>query len=140
VGYGVAPQEIVTGIAKVRRAFDVTSTGQEAALASLDDGGELRRRRAANREAMALLGGALGEVGLDFAGPAVANFVFAEVGRDAETLSDALLRRGVIVRPLRPFGAPDAVRITAGTPDEIAFLSDALQATLGAGAPARAGP
>jgi hypothetical protein len=27
---------------------------------------------------------------------------------------------------MAPFGAPDALRITAGTPDEIAFLADAL--------------
>jgi histidinol-phosphate/aromatic aminotransferase/cobyric acid decarboxylase-like protein len=37
-----------------------------------------------------------------------------------------LLRRGVIVRPMGPFGAPGALRITAGDPGEIAFLADAL--------------
>jgi histidinol-phosphate/aromatic aminotransferase/cobyric acid decarboxylase-like protein len=41
-------------------------------------------------------------------------------------VNGALLRRGVIVRPMRAFGAPDALRITAGTPDEVAFLGDAL--------------
>ena len=41
-------------------------------------------------------------------------------------MNDALLRRGVIVRPLASFGAPDALRITAGTPDEIAVLGAAL--------------
>jgi hypothetical protein len=43
----------------------------------------------------------------------------------------------VIVRPMRAFGAPDALRITAGTPDEIAFLGEALatlDAPLGAAA------
>jgi histidinol-phosphate aminotransferase len=39
-----------------------------------------------------------------------------------------LLRRGVIVRPMGPFGAPDALRITVGTPDEIAFLAEAFTA------------
>ncbi len=126
VGYGIGPEEVVTAIGKVRRAFDVTSAGQEAALASLDDDGELERRRTANREAMALLADALRGVGLDFAGPAVANFLFVEVGGEAEALNEALLRRGVIVRPLGSFGAPGALRITAGTPDEIAYLKDAL--------------
>jgi histidinol-phosphate aminotransferase len=41
-------------------------------------------------------------------------------------MNDALLRRGVIVRPMAAFGAPDALRITAGTPDEIAVLAGAL--------------
>ena len=43
-------------------------------------------------------------------------------------LFDALLRRGVIVRPLGPFGAPEAIRFTVGTPDEIAFCTEALAA------------
>jgi histidinol-phosphate aminotransferase len=38
-----------------------------------------------------------------------------------------LLRQGVIVRPLTGFGAPDAIRISVGMPDEHAFLAQALQ-------------
>jgi histidinol-phosphate aminotransferase len=125
VGYGVGPEDVITAIGKVRRAFDVSSAGQEAALASLDAPDELARRRATNREAMTLLGDALREHGLEPAGPAVANFVFVRVD-DAAAANEALLRRGVIVRPLASFGAPDALRITAGTPDEIAVLGAAL--------------
>jgi histidinol-phosphate aminotransferase len=127
VGYGVGPEEVVTAIAKVRRAFDVASVGQEAALASLADTVEIGRRRTANREAMAVLESVVRGRGLEPAGPAVANFLFVRVG-DAAALGDALLRRGVIVRPMSPFGAPDALRITVGTPDEIAFLAEALEA------------
>jgi histidinol-phosphate aminotransferase len=127
VGYGVGSEELVTAIGKVRRAFDVSSAGQEAALASLGDAAELERRRTVNREARALLERTLREHGLEPVAPAVANFVFVRVG-DAEALNAALLREGVIVRPLGAFGAPDALRITAGTPDEIAFLGDALAA------------
>jgi histidinol-phosphate aminotransferase len=126
VGYGIGPEEVVTAIGKVRRAFDVASAAQEAALASLDDEAEIERRRAANREAMALLSNAIGSFGLPFAGPAVANFLFVEAGDDAETLNGELLRRGVIVRPMGPFGAPGALRITAGTPEEIEFLRQTL--------------
>ncbi len=127
VGYGIGPADVITAIGKVRRAFDVTSAGQEAALASLDETAEIARRRAVNKEAMALLVGVLREHGFEPAGPAVANFLFVRVG-DADALNDALLRRGVIVRPMRSFGAPDALRITAGTPDEVAFLGEALAA------------
>jgi histidinol-phosphate aminotransferase len=127
VGYGVGPEDVMTAIGKVRRAFDVNSAGQEAALASLGGADEIAYRRATNREARALLETTLREHGLDPVGPAVANFVFVRVG-DAGAVNDALLRRGVIVRPMGPFGAPDALRITAGTPDEIAFLAEALAA------------
>jgi histidinol-phosphate aminotransferase len=125
VGYGIGPVDVITAIGKVRRAFDVTSVGQEAALASLHDDSEIARRRAVNRSAMAQLVATLREHGLEPVEPAVANFVFVRVG-DAEALNDALLHRGVIVRPMRPFGAPDALRITSGTPEEIEFLGDAL--------------
>jgi len=127
VGYGVGPDDVVTAIGKVRRAFDVTSAGQEAALASLGEDREIATRRDLNREAMSLLEGVLRDRGLEPVGPAVANFVFVRVG-DAAAVNDALLRQGVIVRPLGSFGAPDALRITAGTPDEIAFLAEALDA------------
>ena len=136
VGYGVGPADVVTAIGKVRRAFDVTSSGQAAALASIGDTTELARRRDVNREAMALLLEVLRSNGLEPVGPAAANFLFVRVG-DADAVNDALLRRGVIVRPMRAFGAPDALRITAGTPEEVAFLGDAL-ATLDAPIAARA--
>jgi histidinol-phosphate aminotransferase len=125
VGYGVGPEDVVTAIGKVRRAFDVTSAGQEAALASLDNATEVERRRASNRQAMSLLEHVLREHRLELAGPAVANFAFVRVD-DAPGMNDALLRRGVVVRPLASFGAPEALRITAGTPDEIAVLGSAL--------------
>ncbi|HUG63830.1 MAG TPA: histidinol-phosphate transaminase [Gaiellaceae bacterium] len=125
VGYGIGSADVITAIAKVRRAFDVTSAGQEAALASLHGQDELDRRRASNRHAMSLLEGSLRKHGYEPVGPAVANFQFVRV-EDAAAVNDALLHRGVIVRPLASFGAPDALRITAGTPDEIAALADAL--------------
>ena len=127
VGYGVGPEEIIRAIGKVRRAFDVSSIGQEAALASLADGDELSRRRTVNRDARSALEDVLRERGLEPATPAVANFLFVQV-EDARALNDALLRQGVIVRPLTPFGAPDALRITVGRPEEIDFLASALDA------------
>ena len=126
VGYGLAPAPIVTAIGKVRRAFDITTPAQEAALASLAADEELARRRAANRAGRTELEGILRAHGFEPIGPAVANFVFAEVGADADSLFAALLREGVIVRPLAAFGAPEAIRITVGTPDEHRFLDEAL--------------
>jgi histidinol-phosphate aminotransferase len=136
VGYGVGPEDVIVAIGKVRRAFDVTSLGQEAALASLGEQAEIVRRREANRVAMAELRRVLAAGGLEAAAPALANFLFVRVG-DADAMSEALLRRGVIVRPLHSFGAPDALRITAGTLDEVAFLGEALAAV---GAPIAAAP
>jgi histidinol-phosphate aminotransferase len=126
VGYMAAPEEVVTAVNKVKRAFDVSSAAQSAALASLDDGAEIDRRRRVNAEAMAQLDALLREHGYGPAGPAVANFVYVDVGEDSRPLFEALLREGVIVRPLHGFGAPTAIRITSGTPEENRFFAEAL--------------
>jgi histidinol-phosphate aminotransferase len=131
IGYGIGPAPVITAMRKVQRAFDVTTPAQEAALASLDEAAELERRRAVNRESMAALETVLREHGFAPIAPAVGNFLFVDVGEDASTLDQALLRRGVIVRPMGSFGAPSALRITAGTPAEIAYLGEQLGAVLG---------
>ena len=128
IGYGVGPAPLVEAMHKVRRAFDVTTPAQEAALASLDGAPELDRRRELNRTAMRALQAVLQKHGLTPVMPAVANFLFVDVGADAAELDDALLRRGVIVRPMGSFGAPTALRITAGTPEEIVYLGEQLAA------------
>jgi histidinol-phosphate aminotransferase len=127
VGYGLAPAPIVTAIAKVRRAFDITTPAQEAALASLDSAQELERRRRVNEEGRTQLEGILREHGLEPVGPAVANFLFVEIGGDSRPFFEQLLREGVIVRPTHGFGAPGAVRITVGTPEEHELLAAALK-------------
>ena len=135
VGYGVAPAEVVTAIGKVRRAFDITLPGQVAALASLAAPGaesELERRRRVNAEGRPVVEEALREHGLDPVGPAVANFVFAEVGEDSRPLFEQLLQEGVIVRPTAGFGAPGGIRVTIGTPEENAFFREALRRVLSA--------
>ena len=126
VGYMVAPEEVVTAVNKVKRAFDVSSAAQSAALASLDAAAEIERRRRVNTEATAQLESVLREQGYEPAGPAVANFLYVDVGSDSRPLFEALLREGVIVRPLHGFGAPTAIRITSGTPDENRFFAEAL--------------
>jgi histidinol-phosphate aminotransferase len=126
VGYAVAPSDVCGMLAKLRRPFDVTIPAQEAALASIGDTAEIARRRALNAEGRAQLEAILRRHGLEPAPGAVANFVFVEVGDRAQRLADELLREGVIVRPLTGFGAPGALRISVGSPDENEFLDDAL--------------
>ncbi len=136
VGFMVAPAAVVAAVNKVKRAFDVSTAAQEAALASLGQDAEVERRRRLNAEAMASLADALRGGGLEPVGPAVANFLYAETGADSRPLFEALLAEGVIVRPLHGFGAPSAIRVTCGTPDENAFFAQAL-ARVRSGAPAR---
>jgi histidinol-phosphate aminotransferase len=126
VGYGLGPATVVASLSKVRRAFDITTPAQEAALASLGGAGELERRRAANAEQLPEVERIVRDHGFDPVGPAVANFLYVEVGEDSRPLFEQLLREGVIVRPTHGFGGPNAIRITVGTAEENAFLGDAL--------------
>ena len=130
IGYGLAPAPVVTAITKVRRAFDMTTPALEAALASLDSPVELARRRAENAVGLVELERVLRAHGLDPVGPAVANFLFAEVGEDSRPFFEQLLREGVIVRPTHGFGAPGAVRVTVGTHEEHEYLAEALSRVL----------
>jgi len=126
VGYGIANEKLVAAIGKVRRAFDVGHLAQVAALASLGDPAEIERRRRLTTEGRAVLEAALREHGLEPAGPAVGNFLYVEVGEDSRPLFEQLLREGVIVRPLSGFGAPGAIRVTVGTPEENELFAEAL--------------
>ncbi|MDQ3867030.1 MAG: histidinol-phosphate transaminase [Actinomycetota bacterium] len=132
VGYGVGPVDAAQAIRKVRNAFDVSQPAQDAALASLADEAEVARRRAATAAGRAQLEAICARLPVRVAAPPVANFLFVEVGEDARSLFDALLREGVIVRPLAPFGAPGAIRVTVGTPEENDLFGAAFARSLSA--------
>ena len=126
IGWGVGSRSVVSAIAKVRRAFDLNAQGQVAAVASLDDRHEVERRRRVNAQERPRVVEILERHGFGCR-PAVANFVYAESGEeDARPLFEALLRAGVIVRPLQGFGAPSAIRVTVGSPEDNAALDEAL--------------
>jgi histidinol-phosphate aminotransferase len=125
VGYALGPESLVTSIGKVRRAFDVSSMAQVAALASLDAPGELARRRRENAQGLVQLDRIMRAHELE-PPKSVANFLFAEVGDDSRPLFEQLLREGVIVRPTGGFGAPGAIRVTVGTQEENELFGEAL--------------
>jgi histidinol-phosphate aminotransferase len=126
VGYAIGPWDVCEAMARVRRPFDVTTTAQVAALASLGEEPEVDRRRLLNTGGRTELARILGEHGFPAAPGAVGNFVFVDLGQDAAQFFERLLTEGVIVRPLAGFGAPTAIRISVGTPEELEFLDAAL--------------
>lgn len=131
VGYGIGPESLVRQLGKVRRAFDTTLAGQEAALASLgrESEAEIAHRARLCADGRSRLAAILRENGFDPL-PGVANFLFAQAPCTAAVLNDALLREGVIVRPMGAFGDPNAIRVTVGAPDELDFLAAALPRAL----------
>lgn len=117
VGYGVGHPEIVRALDKVRSPFNVSSLAQVAALAALDDREHVERSLLSNRRGLKFLAQELPKLGLRVI-PSVANFIYIETGRDAQEDAEALLRLGVIVRPLAFMGMPAGLRVTVGTEEE----------------------
>ncbi len=128
VGYAIGPAEVCAAMAKVRRPFDLSTPAQLAAVASIGDRDEIVRRRLLNAQGLEHLTRILRDHGHEPAPGAVGNFVYLEVAEDSAALFERFLRQGVIVRPLGGFGAPTAIRISVGTPDENEFFAGALDA------------
>ena len=125
VGYGIGHPEIVDAVNRLRSPFNVSSLALVAAEAALDDSEHIRRSLESNRRGLACFARELPRLGLR-AVPSVANFVYCETGRDAKEDFKALLRLGVIVRPMGFMGMPRGLRITVGTEEENRRVLEAL--------------
>jgi histidinol-phosphate aminotransferase len=111
---------------KLRTPFNVTSVGQAAALAALDDAEHVRMSVALNRGERKRLFVGLQKIGLHPVASET-NFLFVPIGPVAKGLCDELLHDGVIVRPLAWMGFPEAIRISVGSPAENTKLLGALE-------------
>jgi histidinol-phosphate aminotransferase len=132
VGYGVAHPQIVTDVNRVRPPFNVNRPAQEAAVAALEDRAFLRRSIKANEAGRRYLCREFERLGLEYV-PSQTNFVMVRVGRegaDSAAIAQAMMRRGVIVRPLAGFGLRDYVRITVGLPRENRLAVKTLEEVL----------
>lgn len=130
VGYGVAAPEIVSDLDRVRSPFNANRMAQSAALAALGDAAHIRRSIANNERGKRYLEKEYTRLGLGFI-PTWANFHLVDVsstGRKGAEIYEALLRRGVIVRPMGGYGLPKYVRISIGTMEENRKLIAALGA------------
>lgn len=117
VGYAVSSPAVADLMNRVRQPFNVNSIALEAAEAALEDEAHLEKSREVNRAGMAELTRAFDSMGLAYI-PSVANFVTFELPVAGEKVFHALLREGVIVRPLDAYGLPRHLRVTVGLESE----------------------
>lgn len=113
IGYGYGSVEMAGLLNRVRAPFNVNTLAQAAAVAALEDDEFLHRCREGNRQGLIQLAAGLEKLGLDFV-PSEANFLLVKVGDGRQVFQD-LQKRGVIVRPVGPYGLPEFVRISVGT-------------------------
>ena len=129
VGYSLSQPAVADLLNRVRQPFNVNIPALAAAEAALADHDYLARSRALNRAGMAQLGEALTGFGFRVL-PSLGNFLCVAVDRPGRELFDALLRQGVIVRPVDNYGLENFLRISIGTEDENRALIEALQRIL----------
>jgi histidinol-phosphate aminotransferase len=129
VGYGIARKEVVDYVNRTRAPFNVSAIAQLAARAALGDGEHVKRTVELNRQGLALLGKELPSLGLSFS-PSQANFYLVDFHRPVGPVFEALLREGVIVRPMIANGFPTSARINTGTEEENEKLLHALKKVL----------
>jgi len=130
LGYGVMRPEVAAPLYTARDPFSVNAVAVAAGLAALEDREHVARTQALTREGKAYLYAALERLGLAYV-PSEANFVLFDVGRAAGDVFEALLRRGVLVRPCGSFGLPNHLRVTVGTAEQNRAFVEALEAVLG---------
>jgi len=118
VGYAIASVDIVQAIEKVRPSFNVNSLAQRAAIAALGDPEHLQATITLNSQGVSRLTQFLISKKCKVA-ESFGNFVWCDVGCPSDPISEALLRRGIIVRPGSVFGCPNHLRISIGTHQEM---------------------
>jgi len=128
-GYGLAPGKMINYLNRVRQPFNMNSLAQVAALAAIDDTGHVEKSRAVNSEGLKYLYGELEKMGLEYV-PTEANFFLIKVGQGS-VVYGALLKKGVIVRPMDSYGLGEYIRLTVGLKEEnerfIRSLKEVLQ-------------
>jgi histidinol-phosphate aminotransferase len=122
IGYGMTTAEIAGLLNKVRQPFNTNTLGQIGALAALSDRKHVDKSVAVNNEGKQFLYQAFQRLGISYI-PTETNFIMFETQQDGKDLYDALLKTGVIVRPM----GGKRLRVTIGLPEENARFAAELE-------------
>lgn len=126
VGYGIASADLIARISRQRSMYCVSSLAQAGALAAIEDSAHIRKTVENNTLESERLWRALSDIGYAVT-PTWGNFLYCDIARDARKFAEGLRVEGIAVRPLDQWGAPGAIRITIGTPEQNDVLLRALK-------------
>ncbi|MDX2373046.1 histidinol-phosphate transaminase [Psychrobacter sp. PP-21] len=134
VGYALSSVAVAHLLNRIRQPFNVSRVGLAAAAAALADQDFIEETRVMNDEQMRWLEKQFDALGLGFV-KSHANFIMVEVKVEmeditADSIHQALLEQGVIVRPLAAYGLPNWLRITVGLAEDNLRLIDTLRSIL----------
>jgi histidinol-phosphate aminotransferase len=129
VGYGIGDPQMLRYFAQVRTAFSVSGVGEAGAIAALKDDAHVRLSVERNAEGVAYLTPRLQEMGFRVVSTTT-NFIFIEASEDPTQLGRRIQNEGCIVRSLVPWGIPNGLRISVGTPEQNRIFIDAISKVL----------
>jgi histidinol-phosphate aminotransferase len=115
VGFAIADPSVVDVLGRVCRTFHVSSLAQVGAIAALDD---IDHVAASAKHARACIEKLQREVKARVY-PSLANFALIDCGKPSGPIYDALLRKGVIVRPMAAWGLPNHIRVSVARESEM---------------------
>ena len=129
LGYAVSSSTMADLMNRARQPFNCSSLALAAGVAALEDQGYVQESVALNNAGMQQLLAGFAQLGLASI-PSLGNFVCVDCGRPGAQVFEAMLQKGVIVRPVAEYGLPDHVRISVGLEAENARCLEALTAVL----------
>ena len=132
IGYGLSSPQMIATLASVRQIYSCNAPGLAAARASLADTEFIEHCRTHNAQGLKQLTDGLHGMGLETL-PAHGNFIAVRVPQ-TQAVYEAMLMKGIILRPLAQYHMPDYLRISVGAPEQnarvLAALNDAIDAVL----------
>jgi histidinol-phosphate aminotransferase len=132
VGFAIAQPQLTDLLNRIRQPFNVNSLAQAAAIAALNDKEFLHKSAQMNAAGYVQLTEAFDEMGIEYV-PSYGNFVLMKAGSDdaaGSRVNLALLKQGVIVRPVNNYGLPQWLRVSIGLPQENTAFLNALKKAL----------
>ncbi|KTC64935.1 histidinol-phosphate aminotransferase (plasmid) [Legionella adelaidensis] len=117
LGYAIANPDIISILNRVVLSFTVNYAALVAGTAALDDEAFLAKARESNKRGLEQLKQGLQEFNYTYL-PTAANFITIDCKKDAQSIFLALQKKGVIVRPLHPYGLSNFIRVTVGTKEQ----------------------
>ena len=117
VGYAVSHPSVAGMLNRVRPAFNVSSIALVGATAALDDEAHVSQAVGVAVAERVRVGDALRKMGTSVV-PSAGNFLLIHGGPDCARRFDALLRAGIIVRPVGNYQLPEWLRVSMGTREQ----------------------
>jgi histidinol-phosphate aminotransferase len=134
LGWLYGPAHVVDAINRIRGPFNVNAAAIAAGVAAIEDAAHVERARQHNEHWLAWLTEEIGKLGLSVT-PSVGNFILihfpATAGRTAREADEFLTRRGLILRAVKAYKLPNALRMSVGTEEANRLVVAALAEFLG---------